>query len=356
MLNIFGKKEETFGEIVTQNREMIFIFERLKSVVQTMQPILVTGETGVGKELVARYIHKLSGVKGKLVVVNVAGLDDNMFSDTLFGHARGAFTGADQIRRGMIESAALGTLFLDEIGDLSPSSQVKLLRLIEQGEYLPLGMDEPRKATARIITATNQDLWKLQRIGKFRKDLNFRLRTHHMHIPPLRERRDDLPILVEYFMAEAARILKKKKPTPPPELYTLLNTYSFPGNIRELRGMIYDAVGQHSSNILGLDTFSMHMQREREKGIAFPIPVEPATDTADISSSPFAYFRELPTIKQSTQMLVAEAMRRAKGNQSVAAKILVISQPALCKRLKNEKAAFESKQQQQEEDGSEFEE
>lgn len=99
MLNIFGKKEETFGEIVTQNREMIFIFERLKSVVQTMQPILVTGETGVGKELVARYIHKLSGVKGKLVVVNVAGLDDNMFSDTLFGHIKGAFTGADQIRR-----------------------------------------------------------------------------------------------------------------------------------------------------------------------------------------------------------------------------------------------------------------
>jgi len=354
MLNIFGKKEEIYGEIVTRNREMVFIFERLKSVVQTMQPILITGETGVGKELVARYIHKLSGAKGKMIVVNVSGLDDNMFSDTLFGHIRGAFTGADQVRHGMIESAANGTLFLDEIGDLSAASQVKLLRLIEQNEYLPLGMDEPQKSTARIITATNQDLWKLQRVGKFRKDLNFRLRTHHMHVPPLRERRDDLDLLVDYFLAEAAKTLKKRKPTPPPELFTLLNTYSFPGNIRELRSMIFDSVSQHTSNILGLDIFNTHMQREREKGMAFTLsPDCTTTDTADISSSPFAYFRELPTIKRTTQMLVSEAMRRAKGNQSVAAKMLGISQPALCKRLKNEKIALESEQNKDQEDGEE---
>jgi transcriptional regulator with PAS, ATPase and Fis domain len=341
MLNFFGKKEEPVEEIITQNKNMLIIIERLKSMVKSLQPILITGETGVGKELFARYIHRLSDVKGKLVVVNVAGLDDNMFSDTLFGHSRGAFTGADIVRKGMIEQAASGTLFLDEIGDLSISSQVKLLRLLEQGEYLPLGMDEPKKSSARIITATNQDLWKLQREGKFRKDLNFRLRTHHIHIPPLRERKDDLPQLTDSFLAEAARALKKKIPTTPPELFTLFNTYSFPGNIRELRGMIFDALSQHNSNILSLDTFKSHIERERDKAsIAPELIIE-----AGIGSSPFAYFRELPTIRRTTQMLVAEAMHRAKGNQSIAARMLGISQPALSKRLKNEKA-------EQAEDGS----
>ncbi len=343
MLNFFGKKEEPVEEIITQNKNMLIIIERLKSVIETLQPILITGETGVGKELFARYIHRLSDVKGNLVALNVAGLDDNMFSDTLFGHSRGAFTGADIIRKGMIEQAGSGTLFLDEIGDLSIPSQVKLLRLLEQNEYLPLGMDESKKSTARIITATNQDLWKLQREGKFRKDLNFRLRTHHIHIPPLRDRKDDLPRLANCFLAEAARALKKKVPATPPELFTLLNTYSFPGNIRELRAMIFDALSQHNSNILSLDVFKSHIERERDKtGGVTELIID-----AGIGSLPFSYFRELPTIRRATQMLVAEAMYRAKNNQSIAAKILGISQPALSKRLKNEKA------EQEMEDGSE---
>jgi transcriptional regulator with GAF, ATPase, and Fis domain len=173
--------------------------------------VLITGETGVGKELIARCIHKISGVKGNLVIVNVAGLDDNVFSDTLFGHAKGAFTGADQFRRGLVEQAAGGMLFLDEIGDLSAPSQVKLLRLLQEGEYLPLGQDEPKHTDTYIITATNEDLWKLQREGKFRKDLNFRLRTHHIHIPPLRERPDDILLLVDRFLEEASVAMKKKK-------------------------------------------------------------------------------------------------------------------------------------------------
>jgi len=203
-------------------------------------------------------------------------------------------------------------------------------------------MDESKKSTAHIITATNQDLWKLQREGKFRKDLNFRLRTHHIHIPPLRDRKDDLPRLTDCFLAEAARALKKKVPTTPPELFTLLNTYSFPGNIRELRAMIFDALSQHNSNILSLDVFKSHIERERDKtGGVTELIID-----AGIGSSPFSYFRELPTIRRTTQMLVAEAMRRAKDNQSIAARILGISQPALSKRLKNEKA-------EQTEDGSE---
>jgi len=321
------KNPEAFAEIITHNAEMLAIFRYIESIAQACQPVLITGETGVGKELIAKCIHRLSKVKGNLVIVNVAGLDDNMFSDTLFGHAKGAFTGAEQERHGLVEQAAGGTLFLDEIGDLSPASQVKLLRLLQEGEYLPLGQDEPRYTDAFILTATNEDLWKLQRAGKFRKDLNFRLRTHHINIPPLCERMDDIQILVDHFMEEAARVLKKKRPTPPKELFTLLRTYSFPGNIRELRAMVYDAVSRHKSKILSLDVFKAHIAREQENRVR---PTEPEVDEA----SPFKYLKELPTIKQATRMLVNEAMRRANNNQSIAAGMLGISQPALSKRLK----------------------
>ncbi len=329
------KKSEAFSEIITNNPEMLAIFQYIESIAYTTQPILVTGETGVGKEMVARSIHKVRITRGNLVVVNVAGLDDNMFSDTLFGHTRGAFTGADQPRRGMVELAAGGTLFLDEIGDLAPASQVKLLRLIQDGEYLPLGEDESRYTDAYIITATNQDLWKLQRIGKFRKDLNFRLRTHHIHIPPLCERPEDISLLVDHFLEEAAYNLGKKKPTPPKELFTLLGTYSFPGNIRELRAMVFEAVSRHKSKVLSLDSFRAHIAQEQENRAA---PGEPGSD----DNSPFSQLRELPTIKQATLMLVNEAIKRANGNQSIAAKILGISQPALSKRLKNQRLKAET--------------
>lgn len=321
------KNPQAFAEIITQNSEMLAIFRYIESIAHTCQPVLITGETGVGKELIARAVHRLSSVKGNLVVVNVAGLDDNMFSDTLFGHAKGAFTGADQGRRGLVEQAAGGTLFLDEIGDLSPTSQVKLLRLIQEGEYLPLGEDEPKYTNANILTATNEDLWKLQRAGKFRKDLNFRLRTHHVHIPPLCERMDDIPQLTDFFLEEAARVMKKKKPTPPKELFTLLRTYSFPGNIRELRSMIFDAVSRHKSKILSLEVFKGHIAREQQSRVR---PTEPEIDEA----SPFKFLKELPTIRQATRMLVNEAMKRANNNQSIAAGMLGISQPALSKRLK----------------------
>jgi len=334
------KESEAFAEIITVNPEMLAIFRYIESIAEACQPVLVTGETGVGKELIAKYIHEISRVKGNMVIVNVAGLDDNVFSDTLFGHVRGAFTGAEQDRRGLVEQAAGGTLFLDEIGDLSPASQVKLLRLLQNGEYLPLGQDEPRYTDAFILTATNEDLWDLQRAGKFRKDLNFRLRTHHIHIPPLCERMDDIPLLVEHFLEEAASVLKKKKPTPPKELFTLLKTYSFPGNIRELRAMVFDAVSRHKSKILSQDVFKAHIAREQESRTK---PTEPEID----ESSPFKFLKELPTIKKATRMLVNEAMKRANGNQSIASRMLGISQPALSKRLKIQRMERETRKPKQ---------
>jgi DNA-binding NtrC family response regulator len=323
------KKPEAFAEIITNSKEMLAIFLYIESIAQTSQPVLITGETGVGKELIARSIHSLSGLKGRLLTVNVAGFDDNLFSDALFGHIKGAFSGADTARRGLVEKASGGTLFLDEIGDLSLVSQVKLLRLLQEKEYLPLGQDEPRKTDARIVTDTNEDLWALQRAGKFRKDLNFRLRTHHIHVPPLRERMEDIPLLVDHFLGEAACALNKKKPTPPKELFKLLETYSFPGNIRELKTMVFDAVSTHKTGVLSLQVFKLHIAREQKNGI---VP----TDVKSEETGLLRFSRKLPSIKQATQLLVAEAMKRADGNQTIAARVLGISQQALSKRLKSE--------------------
>lgn len=324
-----AKKHELFPYFVTNDKTMLSIFQYVESSARTDQPVLVTGETGVGKELIAKAIHRLSGRRGNFVPVNVAGLDDNVFSDTLFGHDKGAFTGAERVRKGQIDLAADGTLFLDEIGDMSQPSQVKLLRLLQEGDYLPLGRDEPKLSRCRIVAATNEDLWVLQRAGKFRKDLNFRLRTHHIHIPPLRERKDDIPALVDHFLDKAATALNKKKPTPPQELVPLLQTYSFPGNVRELQSMVFDAVSQHKSKLLSLEVFRSYIAQSQNHRSTSSLN----TDEEEISFVNFS--DELPTIKEATKLLVIEAMRRANGNQTTAAQLLGISRQALGKRLKN---------------------
>lgn len=313
---------DAFSRILTADRGMQTIFAYVEAVARSPQPLLITGESGVGKELLAHAAHTLSGCKGPLVAVNVAGLDDTVFADTLFGHLRGAFTGADQPRKGMIEEAADGTLFLDEIGDLSIASQVKLLRLLQEGEYFPLGSDRPKRLKARIIVATHCDLVEREAQGRFRRDLYYRLRTHRIHVPPLRERKGDIPLLLDYFLAAAADDLDKKKPTPPRELAQLLATYPFPGNIRELRSMVYDAVSVHRDRVLSMESF---VQAIGPGGGA----VLPAA-----AGNPFSGLERLPTFGDAAELLVEEAMRRAAGNQSLAARLLGISQPALSKRLK----------------------
>jgi DNA-binding NtrC family response regulator len=315
---------EAFVDIVTGDRAMHAIFGYIEAVARSRQPLLITGESGVGKELIARAVHSLSGNEGPLVTVNVAGLDDAVFADTLFGHVRGAYTGADQPRRGMVEEATDGTLFLDEIGDLSIPSQVKLLRLLQEGEYFPLGCDRPKRLKARIIVATHRNLLAKEEAGEFRRDLYYRLRTHQILIPPLRERVADIPLLLDFFLGEAAQSLSKRKPTPPKELAQLLATYSFPGNIRELRAMVYDAVSVHRERILSLDTFIKAIGPGGGKSLATPAP----------DRSIFSVVERLPTFAEAAELLVDEAMARAGGNQTIAARLLCISQPALSKRLR----------------------
>lgn len=315
---------EAFDEIITCSNSMFSLFKYMESVAISSQPVLVTGESGVGKELVARAIHTLSERRGKRISLNVAGLDTTSFSDTLFGHHRGAFTGAHSTRPGLIEQARGGSLFLDEIGDLDLQSQVKLLRLLQEGEYFPLGSDRPKNAQTRIIAATHQDLQKKVQEGRFRKDLYYRLCIHNVHIPPLRERKGDIPLLLDKFLQDAATEMGKKKPTVPPELLTHLKNYSFPGNVRELQGMVYDAVSTHKSHVLSMQSFLQAMHADAE------LHTEDSTEPPE----PFAQFEDLPSIAECTVMLIKEAMKRADDNQTLASRMLGISQPALSKRLK----------------------
>ncbi|MBU0936752.1 MAG: sigma-54 dependent transcriptional regulator [Spirochaetes bacterium] len=320
---------EHFSKIVTRNRQLLALFKYVEAIAGSDKPILITGESGTGKELFANAIHAASRRSGKLVTVNAAGLDDTMFSDTLFGHKRGAFTGAESDRPGLIEQAAGGTLFLDEIGDLSAQSQIKLLRLIEQRLYYPLGADLTKVSDALIIAATHRDLKEETRAGRFRLDLFYRLETHHISIPPLRERPEDLSLLVEHFAEIAAQKFGRKKPYIPEELYQLLNTWDFPGNVRELESMIHDAVGSSNGASLSLTSlksriFDRHIPR-------------PAA--AKLHEGLFHSATILPTLQEANQMLIQEALRRAGGNQGIAAGYLGISRTALNRRLNREEEA-----------------
>jgi DNA-binding NtrC family response regulator len=317
-----------FSSIITRSKKMLAIFHYIEAIAKSQKPVLITGETGVGKELIAKAIHEVSGLKGAHIAVNVAGLDDTMFSDTLFGHKKGAYTGADRDREGLIVKAAEGTLLLDEIGDLSISSQVKLLRLLEEKIYYPLGSDLPEKSNARIIACSNQDIQKQMSEGKFRRDLYYRLCAHHIHIPPLRERLQDIPLLLDYFLEEASKSLKKKKPTPSPELITLLSNYHYPGNIRELQAMVYDAVAQHESGKLSLDTFKRFM---KQKG---PTPQPQLSLPANNEVSLLEIFGHFPTLKEVEDYVINEALKCSDGNQGKAAALLGITRQALNQRLK----------------------
>jgi len=314
---------EAFEQIITQNKKMRSIFQYCEAIAAGQHPVLITGETGVGKELIARVLHELSGRPGEFVAVNVAGLDDTVFSDSLFGHTKGAFTGADQARKGLVEKANNGTLLLDEIGDLSEASQVKLLRLLEQREYFPVGSDMAKMANVRILITTHKDLDQLQKSGHFRTDLYFRLRNHHIHVPPLRERPNDISLLLDHFLGKAAKEFGKKKPVYHKELITLLQSYHFPGNVRELRALVLDAVSTHKGRMLSSSAFKAI---KSSSVLTRPSKINAAAWASQLD--------RLPKLKEATDTLIEEAMRRADNNQKVAALMLGISPQALSQRLK----------------------
>lgn len=317
--------ESAFSGIITVSPRMRSIFLYLESVAPSRQPVLITGETGTGKELVARAVHLLSGFRGQFFAINLAGLDDTMFSDTLFGHQRGAYTGAERSRDGIIKQASGGTLFLDEIGDLSLPSQVKLLRLLQEGEYLPLGTDKVQRSDARIVTATHGDLKQKMENGTFRPDLYYRLSNHMVRLPPLRERGEDLPLLTSHFIEKAAGLLGKQIPAIPIELNSYFAAYRFPGNIRELEALLHDAVARSDARILSLESIIA--------AVCSDIFVPPASLVKGGICQLCPHREHFPTLKESDEALIREALRLADNNQRLAAAYLGITRQALNKRL-----------------------
>jgi len=324
------QQAQAFQHIITKSRSMYSIFRYMEMAAETSEPVLISGETGVGKELVAQAFHNLSGSPGELVCVNLAGLDDMAFSDTLFGHKRGAYTGADKDRKGLIAQATGGTLFLDEIGDLALTSQVKLLRVLQEGVYYPLGSDTAHKMNVRVIAATNRDLVTSMARKQFREDLFYRLAVHHVTMPPLRERLDDLPLLVEHFLSEVANSVHRKAPKVPSELIQLMQLYHFPGNIRELRAMIYNAMAQHGNGgILSMQSIKKTIEERMSNGRQ-----EACVDGGNNEAGYVLRFKErFPTLEEVETILTKEALRQSNGNQGIAATLLGISRRALNRRL-----------------------
>lgn len=320
-----------FDEIVTCSRKMHSIFQYIEVVARSNRPVMITGESGTGKELVARAIHRLSGCSGKLVSVNLAGLDDTMFSDTLFGHRKGAFTNADQAREGLIVQAAGGVLFMDEIGDLGESSQIKLLRLLQEREFYPVGSDAPRKCEARIVCASNKNIKDLVASGRFRNDLYYRLCMHHVMLPPLRERKEDIPLLVEHFIAQEAKENGQRAPSYPRELLALLNTYHFPGNIRELQGMVIDAVTRRQSGMISMESF----RRLIAPGLTLEISIRPKMDHEALRQKLEEIWGHFPTLREAEECVIDTALKLAGGNQGIAAAMLGLKRQTLNMRLKS---------------------
>jgi len=313
---------------------------------KTNYPVFVTGETGTGKELFAEGLHLASGRKGAFVRVNIAGFDDTMFSDALFGHRRGAFTGALETRPGFIDAAAEGTLFLDEIGEMRPETQVKLLRFLQDGSYYPLGSDQPRKSSARLVLATNRDAEYLTQDTHFRRDLFFRLRSHWIRLPALREHPSEIEPLFRHLLALHAKKIDRRIPACPVDIFSLLESYPFPGNVRELEGMIQEALirgrdGEPLSSISFRRWIEQHSGKE-EKPQPFTAPPLVAEEAREqkttVPPETAAEVGDFPTLKSVIDRHVGTALQRTEGNISQAAQLLGVTRQALSKRLTRRKA------------------
>ena len=315
-------------EIVTSgNAAFSQTIELAKLVAQSdFSCLFIKGESGTGKGLFARSIHK-SGRRAEkpFVEVNCSALPATLIESELFGHVKGAFTDAKENKLGLFEMANGGTLFLDEIGDMDVGLQAKLLKVIEEQRFRRVGGSADICVDVAIIAATNQHVERFVEEQKFRADLYHRLRTHHVHLPPLRERAADIPPLVESFLGKAAKTLKTHPPLITAESLELLAAYPFPGNVRELETIIFDAVTRHHAD--GAVPASFFQKRCG----AAPPAARPAT--APAAANPFASSPMLPTPQQARGLLFAEALRRADGNQAVAARMLGVTPQALNNHL-----------------------
>ncbi|MDC7221396.1 MAG: sigma-54 dependent transcriptional regulator [Spirochaetales bacterium] len=327
-------ENNAFHSIITRSPHMSRIFKYIEALSPSNEAILIQGESGTGKELISQAVHKSSHRSGKLVSVNVSGLDDTMFSDALFGHEKGAYTGATTERKGLVLEAAEGTLFLDEIGDLETKSQVKLLRLLQEKEYYPLGADQPKLSKARIITATNVDLEQKVNEGTFRKDLYYRLRPHRVIIPPLRERKGDILLLFNHFVKKKSKEVNQNEPIFSNEIHETLLSYNYPGNVRELMGLASDLVFRSilgpvsKEDLLQLLNSDLQADPIEKKEVSLSLP-----EQIDFMHIMDIYGR-IPSLDEVENMYISEALKYHGGNQNKAAQMLGISQSKVSRWLK----------------------
>jgi len=253
-------ERHSFFDIISKNKEMRRLFQILEQVAGSNSTVLLQGESGTGKELFARAIHSLSRRKnGPLVTINCGALPDTLLESELFGYKAGAFTDARRDKLGRFALAEKGTLFLDEIGDISPALQVRLLRILQERTYEPLGSTQSKKADVRIVAATHQDLDQLVKKGQFRQDLFYRINVVKLSLPPLRDRKEDIPLLAEHFIRKFNRLNDKNIKGLSPEALGLLMAYDFPGNVRELENMVEYASVVCRNSIIGLEHLPGHL-------------------------------------------------------------------------------------------------
>ena len=295
---------------------MAKVLEVAATVAPSKSTVLLTGESGTGKEVMARRIHDLSGRQGLFVPVHCAALNANLLESELFGHEKGAFTGAESRQRGRFEIAAGGTVFLDEIGEIDAVTQVKLLRVIESRSFERVGGTEPIKTDARLIAATNRDLRKMVAEGTFREDLFYRLSVVNLHLPPLRERRDEIPELALRFLQEFAAENNRSITGFTPEVMELLVNAPWQGNIRELRNTVEYMVVTSNTSELGIDNLP-----EQFKEVPSPAPKTEEPEPAGLS------------VEANIYDLIRQALVQCKGNRMAAAKLLGISRRTLYRRL-----------------------
>ena len=326
LLKLTVDRLEGSAEIFGNSPAILGVRERIARVAPTNATVLIVGETGTGKELVARSIHKSSPRAQKpFIPVNCAAFAETLLESELFGHEKGAFTGADRMRQGLFEAAHEGTLFLDEAGEMSPATQAKLLRVLTDGKVLRVGSTKPRDVDVRVLVATHRDLEERARQGTFRQDLYYRLAVVPIALPPLRKRREDIPGLCELFCREVSRELKVPLRRISMRALEKLKRYDFPGNIRELRNLIERALILSIAAEIGPDDFPLARTDET-------IPVDSGGDLFWIASMPEAiHLREF--LEKVEKALILRALESSDGVQAEAARRLQLSRSDLAYKL-----------------------
>jgi two-component system, NtrC family, response regulator PilR len=306
-----------FGKMVGNSREMVKVYATIKKVADTPANVLILGESGTGKELVAQAIHENSSRRNMpFVVINCGGIPENLLESELFGYIKGAFTGAYSDKAGLFEVAHGGTLFLDEIAELPPLLQVKLLRAVQEKTFRRIGGAEDIRVDVRIISATNQSLPDNVKAGTFREDLYYRLNVIPLHLPPLRDRKEDIPVLTKHFIEKYSREFGKEIKTISAYALELLMQYPFPGNIRELENIIERSIALETSNIILPENLVLSKDMKQELVTAIPVLTDEGLDLNE----------ELAKFEKG---LIERALEKAGGSKTKAAELLKISYDSL---------------------------